>query len=75
MNACLEGERASFLVASAGRVPVAAAATAVRAVPEAWQPSHNGEVERLLHDSERLTAEVLNDIRAAIRIVSGRPGG
>ncbi|MET8142157.1 zinc metalloprotease [Sphaerisporangium sp. NPDC005288] len=71
MNACLDGERASFLVAPVRRAPAPAAGTAV---PEMRRPSHNGEVERLLHDSERLTAEVLDDIRVALGMVSRRPG-
>lgn len=75
MNACLEGERASFVVAPTDRVPVTATAPTSTAVPEMAQPSPNGEVERLLHDSERLTSEVLNDIRAAIGMVSAHPGG
>ncbi|MEO3807532.1 zinc metalloprotease [Sphaerisporangium sp. B11E5] len=69
MNACLEGERASFLVAPESRVPVAPARTAV---PEMRQPVHDGEVRRLLHDSERLTAEVLDDIRVALGMVGDR---
>jgi hypothetical protein len=75
MNACLEGARASFLVAPLRRVPTTEAAPAASAVPGARQPVYNGEVERLLHDSERLTTEVLNDIRAALGAFTGRPGG
>ncbi|WP_068927999.1 zinc metalloprotease [Planobispora rosea] len=73
MNACLEGARASFLAAMP--VPEAEAVRAdgsrhadageeARGVPD-------GEVERLLHDSERLTTEALHDIRAALNTVAG----
>jgi hypothetical protein len=73
MNACLEGARASLLVASGERVPVTAATSAGTAATR--QPMSNGEVERLLHDSERSTAKVLSDLRAALGMVSGRSGG
>jgi hypothetical protein len=68
MNACLEGTRASFLVAQGVRAPVAM-------VPAGAQSEPDGEVERLLHDSERLTREILNDIRSALGLVTGRSGG
>lgn len=74
INACLDGERASFLVAAVESAPLATAATAGAVIPEMRQPGLDGEVERLLHDSERLTSEVLDEIRAAIGMVSGRPG-
>ncbi|WP_220501902.1 zinc metalloprotease [Microbispora sp. H10670] len=78
MNACLEGVRASFLVSPAAKEAPAKEAPATeerltRAMPEMWHPSHDGDVERLLQDSERLTTEVLNDIRAAIGMVGGHP--
>jgi hypothetical protein len=68
MNACLEGTRASFLVAQGVRAPAVV-------VPAGAHPSPNGEVERLLHDSERLTTEILNDIRSALGLVTGRSSG
>ncbi|MCG5212892.1 zinc metalloprotease [Streptosporangium sp. KLBMP 9127] len=78
MNACLEGTRASLLVGQVMRMPAPAAATspaaAVAAVPAQQQPAHNGEVERLLHDSERLTNEILTDIRSALGLVTGDTG-
>jgi hypothetical protein len=78
MDACLEGVRASFLVGSEARRASSEQVTtaeAAAAVPRARQPAYDGEVERLLHDSERLTAEVLNDIRAALGAFTGRAGG
>ncbi|GII63035.1 zinc metalloprotease [Sphaerisporangium krabiense] len=78
MNACLEGSRASLLVAPLlARAPAAAPtpATAGVPVPGPGGPAHDGEVERLLHDSERLTAEVLSDIRAALGMVVDQAGG
>jgi hypothetical protein len=68
MNACLEGTRASFLVAQGTRAPITVGSNG-------GHPAHDGEVERLLQASERLTTEVLNDIRSALGMVSGRSGG
>lgn len=68
MNACLEGIRASFLVAQGVRAPASA-------VPAGAPYVLNGEVERLLHDSERLTTEILNDIRSALGLVTGHSNG
>ncbi|MFG1687231.1 zinc metalloprotease [Nonomuraea sp. NPDC049269] len=68
MNACLEGTRASFLVAQEVRVPAAVGHNGAH-------PAHNGEVERLLHDTERLTREILNDVRSALGMVTGRSSG
>ncbi|GAA5037603.1 hypothetical protein HNP84_003166 [Thermocatellispora tengchongensis] len=96
MNACLEGTRASFLVAQmarpqaapspatttvpgAGPVPgaePAPASTPVAAVPaQGGPPPQNGEVARLLQDTERLTTEILSDIRSALGIVTRGQGG
>ncbi|MGP4025528.1 zinc metalloprotease [Actinomadura sp. 3N407] len=75
INACLEGARASFLVA---RQPALAgqAASAGQAVTAgaAGPAAHNGDVERLLHDSERLTREVLADIQNVLGLVGHRSG-
>ncbi|MEV0388888.1 zinc metalloprotease [Nonomuraea sp. NPDC050643] len=68
MNACLEGARASFLVGQGVSAPAAMG-------HEAGHPAQNGDVERLLHDTERLTTELLSDIRSALGLVSGRSGG
>ncbi|MEU7857016.1 M43 family zinc metalloprotease [Nonomuraea sp. NPDC049141] len=68
MNACLEGTRASFLVAQEVRVPASVGHNGAH-------PAHNGEVERLLHDTERLTREILNDVRSALGMVTGRSSG
>jgi hypothetical protein len=68
MDACLEGARASFTVAHL------AAAPATRPVTAAAPVAKNGEVERLLHDTERLTNELLSDIHSALGLVTERPG-
>jgi len=76
MDACLEGVRASFLVAQGTRAAaVPALVPAGMAAGDGARPGHdgNGEVARLLADSERLTTEILHDIRSAIHLVSG-PG-
>lgn len=82
VNACLEGPRASFMVAGRAMAAPAAPAQPVSAQPaSAQQPAaagvpgagaHNGDVERLLHDSERLTREVLTDIQNALGLVGHR---
>ncbi|SDL95757.1 zinc metalloprotease [Nonomuraea jiangxiensis] len=68
MDACLEGSRASFLVGQEARA-VSAAVLAQAG------PAFDGEVARLLHDTERRTTEVLNDIRSALGLVTRHPGG
>jgi Pregnancy-associated plasma protein-A len=69
MDACLEGARASFTVAQLAGAP------ATRPVTAAAGPiAQDGEVERLLHDTERLTEELLSDIHSALGLVTGRPG-
>ncbi|TDD63660.1 zinc metalloprotease [Actinomadura rubrisoli] len=77
MNACLEGTRASFIVARHGAAvpagkPAAAAASAGAGGGNGGKSAHDGEVERLLNDSERLTIEVLSEIRDALGLVTGR---
>ncbi|MFI0405791.1 zinc metalloprotease [Actinomadura sp. 3N508] len=73
IDACLEGPRAPFTVASqTRRAPVAAPAK--QPVP-AGGVMHDGDVERLLHDSERLTKEVLEDIHNMLGLVGHRPSG
>ncbi|XVQ07458.1 zinc metalloprotease [Spirillospora sp. CA-255316] len=82
MRACLEGARASFMVAGERReaeaAPAAAAPTAApaaAAVHEMRPAAQDGELERLLNDSERLTKEVLKEIHAVLGLVRGRPAG
>ncbi|MBG0828884.1 zinc metalloprotease [Planomonospora sp. ID67723] len=76
MNACLEGPRASFLAAAAMPALAQEATVGSAAGAEAAEKFvSDGDVERLLHDSERLTVEVLNDIRAVLDTVAGRPRG
>nr|BFE36819.1 zinc metalloprotease [Actinomadura rugatobispora] len=83
MRACLEGARASFMVAGERRAAGAAApaaavpsaAPSAGAVPEMAPAAQNGELERLLHDSERLTREVLKEIHTVLGLVTGRPAG
>ncbi|WP_207934199.1 zinc metalloprotease [Actinomadura sp. KC06] len=77
IDACLEGARSSFVVASlqpSAAQPAAPAQPAKQPVP-AGGVTHNGDVERLLHDSERLTREVLEDIHNMLGLVGHRPGG
>ncbi|MGP4104999.1 zinc metalloprotease [Nonomuraea sp. KM90] len=68
MDACLEGSRASFLVGQELSVGSAA-------VPAQFRPELNGEVAQLLHDTERLTTELLNEIRSALDLVTGPRDG
>ncbi|TMR07379.1 zinc metalloprotease [Actinomadura soli] len=83
IDACLEGARSSFTVASqqAPAAQPAAAAQPAQPAQPAKQPvpaggvTHDGDVERLLHDSERLTREVLDDIHNMLGLVGHRPSG
>ncbi|GAA2449667.1 zinc metalloprotease [Actinomadura vinacea] len=78
MRACLEGPRASFLIGGERRAPepvAAAAPAAAGAVPAMPPAAQDGELERLLHDSERLTREVLQEIRKVLGLVTGRAAG
>ncbi|MBD2900358.1 zinc metalloprotease [Spirillospora sp. NPDC000708] len=82
VDACLEGTRASFLVAHQA-APAAPAAAAPAPAP-ATRPAEAGaqgfvaqdsDVERLLHDTERLTREALTDLHDALDLVGHRFGG
>ncbi|WP_207400938.1 zinc metalloprotease [Actinomadura roseirufa] len=79
MNACLEGARASFLVArqaAAGPAqPVGAAPSGTPRAANGAVPAQGGDVERLLADTERLTQAVLTEIRDALGLVTGRVSG
>ncbi|TMR32408.1 zinc metalloprotease [Actinomadura geliboluensis] len=70
INACLEGARASFLVAR----QAAPAKQPAAAVAPAQAQAGDGDVERLLHDSERLTKEVLADIQNMLGLVGHETG-
>ncbi|MBT2206489.1 MULTISPECIES: zinc metalloprotease [Actinomadura] len=79
MDACLEGARASFVVAHHTGAPAAQPAAAqpapAKAAAGAGGNGHaEGPVERLLHDTERLTKEVLDEIHDALGLVTGRTG-
>lgn len=76
INACLDGPRASFVVARQA-APVAQPAPTPAPAPAkqpAGVPGQNGDVEKLLHDSERLTKEVLTDIQNMLGLVGHGAG-
>jgi hypothetical protein len=79
MRACLEGARASFSVAGARRAaePPTEPPTepVTEAVPVMRPSAQDGEMERLLHDGERLTRELLREIHTALGLVNDRTAG
>ncbi|WUI00708.1 zinc metalloprotease [Spirillospora sp. NBC_00431] len=75
VNACLEGARASLLVARQAAPAAQAAQPAKQPAAAGAAPAPDGDVERLLHDSERLTKEVLTDIQNMLGLVGDRSGG
>lgn len=74
INACLEGTRASFMVTRPVGVPVKQPVAAAPTAGGNGPIARDGQVEQLLHDTERLTREVLTDIHSALSLVSGRTG-
>ncbi|MEW2355705.1 zinc metalloprotease [Spirillospora sp. NPDC029432] len=75
MRACLEGARASFSVAGAPRAAEPPAEPVTEAVPVMRASEQDGEMERLLHDGERLTRELLREIHTALGLVNERTAG
>ncbi|MWA02601.1 zinc metalloprotease [Actinomadura sp. LD22] len=77
VDACLEGTRASFLVAhrAAPAAPAAAPGTRPVEAQASGYVAQDSDVERLLHDTERLTREALTDIHDVLDLVGHRFGG
>ncbi|MEO3782653.1 zinc metalloprotease [Actinocorallia sp. B10E7] len=71
MNACLEGARASFLVTARPTGPVGEPEPEMAAAG-AGGAGRDGDVKRLLQDTERLTKEILSEIHDALGLVTGR---